>query len=216
MRVKAGPHPGAVGRTIPAMIGYLRGVPRRLAEDSLLLDVDGVGYALQIPASTYGRLRAAGDGEAVELYVHTHVRDDALQLFGFATEGEKAIFERLIGVGGIGPRLAQVILSGMPADELVTALAAGDVARLVEIPGVGKRTAERMILELREKVRELAADLPAAGAPASGDDDLVVALVHLGYSPRRAGRAVAAVRDEMPEGEEAEMLKAALKRLSRA
>lgn len=199
------------------MIGSLRGLPAALAPERLLLDVGGVGYAVQIPLSTFFELERAPAGEPVRLFVHTHVREDQITLFGFWTEQELAIFERLIGVSGIGPRLAQVVLSGIPPAELVAALAAGDVRRLTTIPGVGRKTAERMIVELRDRMRELALTLPApATPPAAGlDDDLLAALVHLGYKESAAQRAVAEIRKELPEAPFPDLLRAALKRLAR-
>ncbi|HNZ96466.1 MAG: Holliday junction ATP-dependent DNA helicase RuvA [Acidobacteria bacterium ADurb.Bin051] len=199
------------------MIGSLRGLPAALAPERVLLDVGGVGYAVQIPLSTFFELERAPAGEPVRLFVHTHVREDQITLFGFWTEQELAIFERLIGVSGIGPRLAQVVLSGIPPAELVAALAAGDVRRLTTIPGVGRKTAERMIVELRDRMRELALTLPApATPPAAGlDDDLLAALVHLGYKESAAQRAVAEIRKELPEAPFPDLLRAALKRLAR-
>lgn len=199
------------------MIGSLRGLPAALAPERLLLDVGGVGYAVQIPLSTFFELERAPAGEPVRLFVHTHVREDQITLFGFWTEQELAIFERLIGVSGIGPRLAQVVLSGIPPAELVAALAAGDVRRLTTIPGVGRKTAERMIVELRDRMRELALTLPApATPPAAGlDDDLLAALVHLGYKESAAQRAVTETRKELPEAPFPDLLRAALKRLAR-
>ncbi len=199
------------------MIGSLRGLPAALAPERVLLDVGGVGYAVQIPLSTFFELERAPAGEPVRLFVHTHVREDQITLFGFWTEQELAIFERLIGVSGIGPRLAQVVLSGIPPAELVAALAAGDVRRLTTIPGVGRKTAERMIVELRDRMRELALTLPApATPPAAGlDDDLLAALVHLGYKESAAQRAVAETRKELPEAPFPDLLRAALKRLAR-
>lgn len=199
------------------MIGSLCGRIAQLAPERLLLEVGGVGYEVQIPLSTFSELeRRRGEGEA-RLFIHTHVREDALQLYGFATELEKRLFERLIAVSGIGPRLAQVVLSGLPADDLLAALAAGDVARLTRIPGVGKKTAERMIVELRDKARELAAISPVAPSAAGvADDDLVAALVNLGYKPAQAERAVAEARRAHPEAAFRDLLRLALRQLSRA
>jgi Holliday junction DNA helicase RuvA len=196
------------------MIGLLRGQVLAKSPERVLLDVGGVGYELHVPVSTYLELERLADGEPARLYVHTHMRDDALSLYGFWSEQEKALFERLIAVSGIGPRLARVILSGMQPADLVGALAAGDVARLSSIPGVGKKTAERMVLELRDKVQGLAAGMPGATAPP--DDDLVSALVNLGYKRNPAERAVVAARRDLPDAEFPELLRASLKQLSRA
>lgn len=195
------------------MIGYLQGVVLQKSPEKVLLDVHGVGYEVFIPVSTYLAIERLAAGAPARLHIHTHVREDALALYGFATEREKELFEKLIAVGGIGPRLARVILSGMPPDDLLAALAAGDTARLSSIPGVGKKTAERMVLELKEKVQALAAELPARAAPVG--DDLVSALTNLGYKPAQAERAVAQARHDEPEGEFPELLRASLKRLSR-
>lgn len=200
------------------MIGWLSGKVVQAAPDRLILDVGGVGYQVAIPLSTYYEIQKADAGEAIRLYIHTHVREDALALYGFWSEREKELFERLIAVSGIGPRLAQVVLSGMAPDELIAALAASDVAKLVRIPGVGKKTAERMVVELRDKLQALAAQLPAArvddGRGAS-DDDLVAALVNLGYKPSLAEGAVGAARKDAPEAAFHELLRLALRRLSR-
>jgi Holliday junction DNA helicase RuvA len=199
------------------MIGYLQGHLIRTTPERLLLDVQGVGYEVHIPLSTYYEIEKRGGSERVALFIHTHMREDGIALFGFWTEREKALFEKLIGVGGIGPRLARVILSGMPPDDLLAAIAAGDVGRLSTIPGVGKKTAERMVLELKDKMRELAAELPeqAAAAPPA-DQDVVSALVNLGYKAVQAERAVADVRRERPDAAFHDLLRASLNRLSRA
>ncbi len=196
------------------MIGYLQGQILKSGTDRILLDVHGVGYEVHIPLSTYYELEKRGSGGAVALFIHTQVREDDISLFGFFTEREKLLFERLIGVTGIGPRLARVILSGMAPEDLLAALAAGDLGRLSSIPGVGKKTAERMVLELREKMRELAAELPEK--PVAADDDVVSALVNLGYKPAQAERAVADARREKPEAAFHDILRASLNRLSRA
>ena len=197
------------------MIGYLQGVPLRSSPETVLLDVHGVGYELQVPLSTFYEIERRGGKESIGLFVHTHVREDSLELFGFWTEREKLLFEKLISVSGIGPRLARVTLSGMSAEELLAAIAGGDVQRLVSIPGIGKKTAERLVLELRDKVQALASDLPAV-VRVSVDDDLVAALVNLGYKQAHAERAVAAVHQENPEGAFHDLLRASLGRLSHA
>jgi Holliday junction DNA helicase RuvA len=205
------------------MIGYLQGTLIRANPERLLLDVQGVGYEVNIPLSTWYEIEKRRE-ETVRLFIHTHMREDGIALFGFWTEREKLIFERLIAVSGIGPRLARVVLSGMPPDDLLAAIASGDLGRLATIPGVGKKTAERMVLELREKMRELAADLPAdktaaAGAAPAGaapDQDVVSALVNLGYKASQAERAVAEARRDKPDAAFNELLRASLNRLSRA
>lgn len=199
------------------MIGYLQG--RILSKDPerVVLDVGGVGYEVHVPVSTYyeiERQQAKGDGP-VALHIHTHVREDTLALFGFWSEREKFLFEKLIGVSGIGPKLARVALSGMSPQELIGALTRKDAKALATIPGVGKKTAERMALELSDKVADLAEGLPE-GAPTTGGEDVVSALVNLGYKSSQAEKAVADARRELPAGDFPEVLRESLKRLSRA
>lgn len=199
------------------MIGYLRGLPIRLKPDSVLLDVGGVGYALSIPLSTFYALEQLESGPA-SLFVHTHVREDDIALYGFATEGEKALFEKLIQVSGVGPRLATVILSGMAPAEVVTALAGRDANRLTRIPGVGRKTAERLVLELTDKVADLlqgGPQLPTV-ATSPGDADVVSALVNLGYKAPLAEKAVADARQQLGgEAEFHQVLRTALQRFTR-
>jgi Holliday junction DNA helicase RuvA len=197
------------------MIGYLQGNVLKATPERLLLDVQGVGYEVHIPLSTYYEIERRGADPRVALYVHTHLREDGIALFGFWTEREKLLFERLIGVGGIGPRLARVILSGMAPDDLLGAIAAGDTGRLSTIPGIGKKTAERMVLELKDKMRELAAELPERTA-VPADQDVVSALVNLGYKASQAERVVAETRRERPDAAFHDLLRASLTRLSRA
>jgi Holliday junction DNA helicase RuvA len=197
------------------MIGYLQGSLIRATPERLLLDVQGVGYEVHVPLSTWYEIEKRRE-ERIRLFIHTHMREDGIALFGFWTEREKLLFERLIAVSGIGPRLARVILSGMPPDDLLGAIAAGDIGRLATIPGVGKKTAERMVLELREKMRELAAELPEKAAAGPDDHDVVSALVNLGYKAGQAERAVADSRREKPDAAFNELLRASLNRLSRA
>lgn len=197
------------------MIGYLRGRLLQLSPEEVILDVQGVGYRVFISLTTYYELEPLGRGPEVALFIHTHVREDAFSLFGFWTEPERTLFEELLGVGGIGPRLARAILS-MPPEDLRHALATGDVARLSTIPGVGKKTAERMVLELRERMARLAAASPRKEPPPrSLDEEVVSALVNLGYRPTEAQRAVAQATQEAPEADVGDLLRRSLKRLAR-
>lgn len=181
------------------MIGRLTGHVLACSPGRMLLDVAGVGYDVHIPLSTYYTL-SHDSGSTVSLHVHTHVRAEALQLFGFASQDERTVFELLIGISGVGPKLALAILSGIGVDELFETVRGKDRGRLQKIPGVGKKTAERLLLELSDKLRdelrsEGAAGLQRQGATAAGDltglrPDAVSALVNLGYSGDAAGRAV--------------------------
>lgn len=201
------------------MIGYLQGTALRTSPGSVLLDVRGVGYELNISLATYYELQRAGEGVAVGLFVHTHLREDLLALYGFWTEREKEIFLKLITVTGIGPRLAQTVLSGMPPEDLAAALSAADVRHLVTIPGIGKKTAERMVVELRDKVKPLPTAKTAQ--PVSMVADVVAALVNLGYKAAEAERAVEAVSRKSGadlaghERPVTELLRASLKALSK-
>ncbi len=197
------------------MIGYLRGKLLDAGPERILLDVGGVGYALAIPLSTYAELDRSDKADSLGLFVHTHVRADAIELFGFWTERERDLFESLIGVSGIGPRLARVILSGMSTDDLVRSIAGENSTRLATIPGIGKKTAQRMVVELRDKMRELGggAGGPEAVLPA---DDLLAALVNLGYRAGDAEKALARARAELPEGDFEDLLRTSLRFLSRA
>lgn len=195
------------------MIGYLQGALLSSTPETILLDVNGVGYEVHVSLSTLQEIERHA-GERVRLFIHTHLREDEIALFGFWTEREKQLFLYLVSVSGIGPRLARAVLSGMPPDDLIAALAAGDLGRLSSISGIGKKTAERMVLELREKVRGMAVSLPDRVAPA--DQDVVSALVNLGYKASQAERAVAEVRREKPEAPFNDLLRASLNKLSRA
>jgi holliday junction DNA helicase RuvA len=176
------------------MIAFLRGRLLEKHPDHLIVDVSGVGYDVQVPLSTYYGL---GDpGANVALRVHTHVREDQIALFGFATALEQQLFERLISVSGIGPKMALVALSGIEPEELVKAVRTSDVARLTSIPGIGKKTAERISLELKDKLPGAALGA-GAGAPPAGTDgapdlraDVLSALVNLGYHRAAAEKAV--------------------------
>lgn len=172
------------------MIARLSGTLAAKHVQRLVIDVGGVGYDVVVPLSTVYTL---GDpGARVTLRIHTHVREDALQLYGFGTELEQALFERLINVSGIGPRVAIAVLSGIEPPELVRAIGQSDVARLTRIPGVGRKTAERLVVELRDRLPELTGVEPKA-AEAPGDevrDDVLSALANLGYQRGAAEKAV--------------------------
>jgi holliday junction DNA helicase RuvA len=173
------------------VIAHLRGRVLRKAPQEVVVDVGGVGYRVAIPVSTF--YRVGEEGDELSLRIHTHVREDTLALFGFSSAAEHQVFERLIVVAGVGPRLALGILSGIDVADFVSALRANDLARLTRIPGVGKKTAERLVLELKDKMPALLAGEPEAAAPiapASPKDDLLSALANLGYSRPEVERAV--------------------------
>jgi Holliday junction DNA helicase RuvA len=175
------------------MIGSLRGKLIDKRPNAVLVDVGGVGYQVQIPLSTFAALGAL-HSEAT-LLIHTHVREDQFNLFGFFSAREKQCFELLISASGVGPSLALKILSGMGVEELVPAIRKGDLAQLVRIPGVGKKTAERIVVELRDKLA--AVDVPEAGKPATRtqtESDVSSALVNLGYDERSVERAIEQAR----------------------
>jgi holliday junction DNA helicase RuvA len=195
------------------MIGSLRGKLTGKRPNQILLDVGGVGYQVQIPLSTFAVLGPLHTETL--LLVHTHVREDQLALYGFATAREKQCFELLISASGVGPSLALKILSGTGIDELVPAIRKGDVARLVLIPGVGKKTAERIVVELRDKLAAI--DVEEAGKPATRsqlETDVASALVNLGYDGRAVDRAIERARTTSGANFE-DLLRAALQILSR-
>jgi len=174
------------------MIAWLRGHLLEKHPNRLLVDVHGVGYDVQVPVSTF--YQAGEPGTEVSLRIHTHVREDQIALFGFASILEQQLFERLIGVNGIGPKLALAVLSGIEPKDFVAAVQQTDVARLTRIPGVGRKTAERITLELRDRLPAIA-DAPAAGtvideAHVSLRDDVISALVNLGYQRPAVEKAV--------------------------
>ncbi|NKB87455.1 MAG: Holliday junction branch migration protein RuvA [Acidobacteria bacterium] len=191
------------------MIGALRGQLRRKDTDVLIVDVGGVGYRVSVPLSTYYSLPEAG-GE-VDLRIYTHVRDVAIELYGFGSQSEQALFEALIGVSGIGPKLAVTILSGMEADTLVRAIANADIPRLTSIPGVGKKTAERVALELKDRATKIVPTAPVG--PAGTREDVLSALLNLGYKRRDAEAALGQVGDEADSFED--VLRLSLRELAR-
>ena len=180
------------------MIAHLRGRVLQSEPGSCILDCGGVGYQVAVSIPTYAALPAPG-GEAA-LHIYTQVREDALALFGFADVREKRLFERLITVSGVGPRLALTILSGLSMEEIVGAIRAQDHARLTRIPGVGKRLAERLAVELKEKLDDLQERAPAkAAASAPAGDDVLSALVNLGYNRAAAQKALDSALARTPE-----------------
>src|SRR5579859_6145784 len=196
------------------MIGQLRGTLADKRPNLVMVDVGGVGYLVAVPLSTYAAL-----GELhteVTLLIHTHVREDALALYGFLSSREKHFFEMLLGASGVGPSLALKILSGMSVEELVPAIRTGDVVRLTRIPGVGRKTAERMVVELKDKLDAVVieAQRPAAASPAGAEADVVSALVNLGYDARTAESAVAEAKQEAGTASFEKLLRASLQSLT--
>ena len=169
------------------MIAHLRGRLISKHPNQAIVEAGGVGYDVTISVPTFSDLPAAG--AEVALHIHTHVREDTIALFGFLRPDEKLLFEKLISVSGIGPKLAITILSGMPTPEMVSAIRGNDVARLTRIPGIGKKTAERMVLELRDKLDQFGA-APAAAPASPIEEDVISALVNLGYQRGAAERAL--------------------------
>ncbi|MCP3678061.1 MAG: Holliday junction branch migration protein RuvA [Deltaproteobacteria bacterium] len=198
------------------MIAHIEGVLLNKSVESIVIDVGGVGYEVRVPLSTYYKLPDLR--QRVALIVYTHHKEETLHLYGFMTPREKEIFQLLISVSGVGPKLARNVLSGIDAEELTEALAMGDLAKLKGVPGIGAKTAERLILELREKARATATATDEAGAGDKGGilHDIHSALVNLGYKSNQADRAVSEIR-KSSDGEESfeELFKRALKALTR-
>jgi Holliday junction DNA helicase RuvA len=194
------------------VIAHIRGKLLYKIPNYVVIDCGGVGYELAISVATYTELREVGQ-EAV-LHVHTHVREDALQLYGFHEVTEKLLFEKLLTISGIGPKLAITVLSGISAQRLVSAIRGGDHATLTKIPGIGKKTAERVVLELKDKLDDLEGYTPAAGAPVSLGavaDDVLSALVNLGYPRAVAVKAVeTAAKDAAVSGDFERLFRASM------
>jgi Holliday junction DNA helicase RuvA len=197
------------------MIARLRGRLLEKAPEHVVIDVGGVGYQLFVSLNSFYRL--PNPGAEVDLYVHTHVREDALQLYGFLDAAERALFLLLLQVATIGPKVALAVLSGMDTPDLETAIADGDVRRLVAVPGIGKKKADLMVLQLREKVRVLqqsrAASTTAAARVGGDAAEAVSALVNLGYKQHEAERAVARA-EEAGTRALADLIREALRRLA--
>ena len=200
------------------MIGQLHGKLISKKPNVLLLDVQGVGYEVYIPLTSFYEL--PGEGGELTLKIHTHVREDAIILFGFNSQREKEFFLKLLTITGVGPKLAIAILSGAPVEELAQALTDGDTHRLTSIPGVGRKTAERLALELKGQMSafllpEKAETARAAGAPLTLEDDILSALVNLGYPRQSAEKAISlALRDDEIEHTFEVILKNSLRRLA--
>ena len=194
------------------MIGYLEGQLKRLDATNAVVMVGGVGYEVRISLQTYYRLEGKRD---VALEIYTHVREDTLALYAFATPDEKLAFEKLISISGIGPTLAQKILSGIDAPDLADAVARADARKLSSIPGVGKKTAERICLELRDKLLP-PTTVPTVSTRTSIDDDAHSALINLGYKPALADTAIDAARKELGgDADLPSLIRAALRRLTK-
>jgi holliday junction DNA helicase RuvA len=195
------------------MIGYLKGILAEKKPNSLLLDVGGVGYLVNIPVSTF--LELPEEGSTLALFIYTHVREDILALYGFRTMREKLLFEKLISVSGIGPKVAISFLSGMSSDELIPAIQNADIGKLSTIPGVGRKTAERVSLELREKIPQLMSESAQVATEKPMREDLISALVNLGYQQNLAERIVKHVLDKSKsDASFEELLKSALHGIS--
>jgi Holliday junction DNA helicase RuvA len=201
------------------VIAHLRGRILEKQPNRLVVDVDGVGYEVFVPLSTFYGL--GEPGSEIALRIRTHVREDALSLFGFATTLEQDLFERLIGVSGIGPKVALAVLSGIEPQELVRAIERSDLARLTAIPGVGKKTSERIVLELKDRLPPPSSTAASAGGRGAVQEvsqlreDLLSALLNLGYHRPLAEKAVDAAVKAEPDGGFERTLKRALRELAR-
>ena len=205
------------------MIAHLSGTLLSKQATSVILDVSGVGYEVSIPLSTFYELEDPGSN--VQLRIYTHVREDALQLYGFKTTRERELFLRLISVSGIGPKLGITLLSGMSADEMIASIRTNNLAKLTLIPGVGRKTAERLVMELRDKVTSLSVEVeeelgakPDAGAAPTEDSmraDALSALLNLGYQRNAAEKAVTAAMSESEDVSVESILRSSLRKLAK-
>ncbi|MBI2817097.1 MAG: Holliday junction branch migration protein RuvA [Acidobacteria bacterium] len=201
------------------MIAHLRGKLLSKKASYVVVEAAGVGYGVSIPVSTFYELGEPGSDTV--LHIYTHLREDNLALYGFRTEQEKSLFEKLIGVSGVGPKLAITILSGLESSELIPAIQKGNVERLIHIPGVGRKTAERLILELRDKLSGLVLEEAVArhqavpAAETSTEEDVLSALTNLGYVRLAAENALREARTENPDGSFEQLLRGSLRVLAR-
>jgi len=200
------------------MIAHLKGILFKKTTQSIIIDVGGVGYEVSVPLSTFYSLPEAD--ESVSLQIHTHVKDDSLTLFGFNTSLEKALFLMLVSVSGIGPKLSINILSGMGPQDLLEAIAHGDAIRLQAIPGIGKKTAERIALELKDRASKALGEMDISPMPVfRGKDRIIIedalsALMNLGYSPKSAKMAIERAKSRVKEMTLEDLIREALRILS--
>ncbi|MBL1213455.1 MAG: Holliday junction branch migration protein RuvA [Ignavibacteriae bacterium] len=196
------------------MIGFLTGKIISKKPTQILLDVNGVGYSVNISITTFEKL--GEENSTASLYTFLSVKEDALDLYGFSTEAEKEMFRLLISVSGIGPKLAQSILSGIQIEELKEALQVGNISRLVAIPGIGRKTAERMLIELRDKVEKLAEEfIEVTNAKFAIKNDAVSALTSLGYNTKTAEKSVRDILEKTPDASIEDLVKQALSILNK-
>lgn len=190
------------------MIGYLSGKILQKKPTQVLIDVQGVGYVVNISLNTFEKL--SEEGQPIQLYTYLAVREDSLTLFGFSSESEKQMFELLISINGIGPKLALSVLSGIQIDELKFALKSGNLPRLIAVPGIGRKTAERMILDLRDKVDAVTDESRLIPAAFRMRDDAIAALATLGFSQKVAEKAIRDVLESKPDIPIEDLIKEAL------
>jgi len=196
------------------MIAHLRGTLLNKHPNQVVVETAGVGYEVNISVPTFSDLPATGS--EVALHIHTHVREDVIALYGFLRPAEKVLFEKLMTVSGIGAKLAITILSGMAADEMAAAIRSNDLARLTKIPGIGKKTAERMVLELRDKLPQATGtSTPAVPTMSAMEEDVLSALVNLGYQRAVAEKALASIVKNGKSGSFDAMFREALAGLSK-
>jgi len=205
------------------MISFLKGIIEEIGDDSLFLDVNGVGYQVYAPSRV---LAQVAEGEVIKIHTHTYVREDALALYGFTETTDRAMFEKLLSVSGVGAKMAMAILSGLSSQDIANAVTAGDIATLTQISGVGKKLAERLILELKNKLGAFVGGnvtsigggkVTAAGMPQSAHSDVLSALINMGFKMAQAQQALAVAADEAgAEADFGTLLKTALKTLRSA
>lgn len=193
------------------MIGYLTGKIISKKPTRILIDVNGVGYLVNISINTFEKL--PDEGEAASLYTYLSVREDSLTLFGFSAEAEKQMFELLISVNGIGPKLAQSVLSGIQIEDLKEAIKSGNLSRIIAVPGIGRKTAERILIDLKDKMDNIVSETGAA-IPYKIKDDAVMALTTLGYNQKTADKAVRDILSAVPNIQLEDLIKNALSNLN--